>query len=152
MRKTLLLMFAVLFASVAVSAQDGATSPAGAKAVERPLQALPYTPSLDVPSMDRTADPCVDFYQYTCGGWMKNNPIPPDQARWSVYAKVANDNLQFLWGILEDLSKPGALRTPAQQKIGDYFGSCMDTRAIDLRGAEPIGPALKQIAEMRSKT
>ena len=152
MRKTLLLMFAVLFASIAVSAQDGAVSPAGAKAVERPLQALPYTPSLDVPSMDRTADPCVDFYQYTCGGWMKNNPIPPDQARWSVYAKVANDNLQFLWGILEDLSKPGALRTPAQQKIGDYFGSCMDTRAIDLRGAEPIGPALKQIAEMRSKT
>jgi endothelin-converting enzyme/putative endopeptidase len=156
MMKTRLLLFALLIASVAATAQNAspANASAPAKAVERPLQALPYTPSLDVPSMDRTADPCVDFYQYTCGGWMKNNPIPPDQSRWSVYGKLANDNLQFLWGILDDLSKPaagGASRNATQQKIGDYFASCMDVAAIDKRGAEPIAPALKQIAEMKSK-
>ena len=161
MMKSRLLMFTLLFGSAAATGQNGVgaqTAPANgarAKAVERPLQALPYTPSLDLPSMDRSADPCVDFYQYTCGGWMKNNPIPRDQARWSVYHKVADENLQFLWGILEDLSQlrlRGAdSRTPAQQKIGDYFASCMDTAAIDKRGAEPIQPALKQIAEMKSK-
>ena len=159
MTKTRLLMFALLFGTMTAAAQNIASdakqaapgSSTVAKPVERPLQALPYTPSLDVPSMDRKADPCVDFYQYTCGGWMKNNPIPPDQARWSVYGKLGTDNLQFLWGILDDVSKPVASRTPEQQKIGDYFASCMDTAAIEKRGTEPIQPVLKQIAEMKSK-
>jgi endothelin-converting enzyme/putative endopeptidase len=152
MMKTRLLMCTLLVGTLASPAQNSAPAkPVERDAVERPLQALPYTPSLDLPSMDRSADPCADFYQYTCGGWMKNNPIPPDQPRWSVYGKLENDNLQFLWGILDDLSKTSDSRTPAQQKIGDYFASCMDTGAIDRRGTEPIQSALKQIAEMKSK-
>jgi endothelin-converting enzyme/putative endopeptidase len=116
---------------------------------DQPLKELPYTPSLDIPSMDKTADPCADFYQYSCGGWMKNNPIPADQAAWSVYGKLTNENQQFLWGILDELSKGGTNRTPVQQKIGDYFGACMNEAAVEKLGAQPLKPVLNEIAGLK---
>src|SRR3546814_13674248 len=83
--------------------------------------------------MDTTADACEDFYQYACGGWQKNNPIPDDQASWSVYGKLYDDNQRYLWGILSDLaaSKNG---TPDQRKLGDYFAACMDAKAVEPAG------------------
>ncbi len=118
---------------------------------DKPITALPYTPSLDVTSLDKSADPCVDFYQFTCGGWMKNNPIPADQAGWSVYGKLAQDNQRFLWGILDDLAKKTSGRTPAQQKIGDYFAACMDEPAIEKLGFEPLKPQLDEIAAIKTR-
>ncbi|HEX7419669.1 MAG TPA: M13 family metallopeptidase [Thermoanaerobaculia bacterium] len=117
----------------------------------RPLKELPYTPSLDVLSMDKSADPCSDFYQFTCGGWMVSNPIPPDQAAWSVYGKLEEENVQYLWGVLEDDAKTSADRTPVQQKIGDYFAACMDTPAIETLGAKPLQPLLDEIRAIKSK-
>jgi len=124
---------------------------AAAPAEKHPLKSLPYTPSLDLNSMDRIADPCVDFYQYVCGGWMKNNPIPPDQASWSVYAKLADENQQFLWGILEEASDPGRARNAPEQKTGDFFQACMDEPAIEKLGASPLETALGEIAALKSK-
>src|ERR1700722_347386 len=117
---------------------------------QKPLTSFPYTPGLDVSSMDKTADPCVDFYQYSCGGWRKNNPIPGDQARWSVYGKLYQDNQQFLWGILSQLSQQTTGRNADQQKIGDYFGACMDESAVNKLGAKPLKSYLDQIAAMQS--
>ena len=110
-----------------------------------PLASMPYRPSLDLTSLDGSVDPCVDFYKFACGGWMKQNPIPADQAAWDVYAKLANDNQQFLWGILEADAKAGQ-RTAVQQKVGDYFESCMNTAAIDAKGNGPIWTMLQTIA------
>jgi putative endopeptidase len=116
----------------------------------QPLQAMPYSPSLDLTSLDKTVDPCVNFYQYACGGWQKLNPIPADQAGWDVYSKLANDNQQFLWGILEEDAK-AANRTPVQQKVGDYFAACMNTAAIDSLGERPIQPALALVDSMTTR-
>ena len=146
MKKLLVIFFAL---TLAASAQNSAPqSPTELK--EKPLTSFPYTPGLDVTAMDRTADPCTDFYQYTCGGWMKNNPIPADQARWSVYGKLYQDNQQFLWGILDQLSKQTSGRTVDQQKIGDYFGACMDEAAVNKLGAAPLKPYLDEVEAIQS--
>jgi putative endopeptidase len=129
---------------------SAALAPAQQTPVATPFQTMPYSPSLDLSSLDKSVDPCTDFYRYTCGGWMKNNPIPADQASWSVYDKLANENEQFLWGIL-DADAKATDRTPVQQKIGDYFGACMDTPAIDKRGDAPIVPTLAAIDDLSDR-
>jgi len=121
---------------------------------EQPLASLPYTPSLDPAAMDRTADPCEDLYQYACGGWLTNNPVPPDQSRWSVYAKMANENQRYLWGTLEQLARDGAagIRLSANQaKMGDYFAACMNEEAANAQGLKPLQPLLDRIAALGSK-
>jgi len=110
-----------------------------------------YAPALDVTSMDRSVDPCVDFFAYACGGWIKNNPIPPDQSSWDTYSKMQDENLGRLRGILEATSAPDAKRGPVDQKIGDYYASCTDEKTINAKGAEPLKPSLERIEKISSK-
>ncbi|MGB6677726.1 MAG: M13 family metallopeptidase N-terminal domain-containing protein, partial [Terriglobales bacterium] len=112
--------------------------------------ALPYIPSLDVSAMDKSIDPCVDLYHYSCGGWQKKNPIPPDQTSWSVYGKLYQDNLTFLRGILEQSGPSTPQRDAVTQKIGDFYASCMDESAADKRGVAAIQPQLDAIAGLKS--
>ncbi len=121
-------------------------------AADRPTTELPYTPGLDPAAMDRSVDPCVDFYAYSCGGWQRKNPIPPDQTSWSVYGKTATENFQFLWGLLETAaSRPDAERTPSERKVGDFFHACMDEKAVEAAGAKPIAADLAAIDALKSK-
>jgi len=111
-----------------------------------------HTPSLDVTAMDRSIDPCVDFFKYACGGWIKNNPIPPDQSSWDLYSKMEDENKDKLRGILEAASSPDPSRTAVNQKIGDYYASCMDEKTIEDKGIEPLKPELDRIAKISSKS
>ncbi|MBZ5613139.1 MAG: M13 family metallopeptidase [Acidobacteriia bacterium] len=108
-------------------------------------------PVLDVSAMDRTVDPCVDFYAYSCGSWVKRNPIPPDQASWSTYGKLEDENRAQLRTILEDAAKTNGARQAVTQKIGDYYASCMDEPAIEKLGLKPLLPGLDRIAALESK-
>ena len=108
-------------------------------------------PVLDVSAMDPTVDPCVDFYKYSCGGWMKKNPIPSDQSSWSTYGKLQDENLAQLRTILEDAAKANVARGSVNQKIGDYYASCMDEAAIEKLGTKPLAPELERIARLKSK-
>jgi endothelin-converting enzyme/putative endopeptidase len=111
-----------------------------------------YTPALDVTAMDRSIDPCVDFFAYACGGWIKNNPIPPDQSSWDLYSKMEDENKTKLRGILEAASAPDAGRSAVNQKIGDYYASCMDEKAMENKGVEPLKLDLERIAKISSKS
>ena len=148
MRPQVILALSLLSVAPDVPAAPAPASPPAA--AQSPLQNLPYTPSLDVTAMDRSANACADFYQYSCGGWLARNPIPADQASWSVYGKLYEDNQRFLWGILDSLARNSAGRSANQQKIGDYFASCMDETAIEQRGRTPLAPTLAAIDAMTS--
>jgi putative endopeptidase len=129
-----------------VTALAAAQNPA-TQSLQQP--AMPYTPSLDVSSMDKSADPCVDFYQYSCGGWKKNNPIPPDETSWEVYGKLYQDNLNYLRALLEQASS-ASQRDAVTQKIGDFYGACIDESAIEKRGLAPVQGDLDAIGHLNS--
>src|SRR5882762_8520211 len=112
--------------------------------------ALPYIPSLQLDSMDKSIDPCVNFYHYACDGWQKKNPIPADQTGWGVYGKLYQDNLNFLRGILEHAASGSNQRDAVTQKVGDFYASCTDETGIEKSGMEPIKAELEAIARLKS--
>jgi putative endopeptidase len=128
----------------------GMLAPAQNQPATAPAPALPYSPSLDVTSMDKSVDPCVDLYHYSCGGWQKNNPIPPDQTSWDVYGKLFQDNLDFLRAVLEQAAAPVSTRDAPTREIGDFYAACMDEAAVNQRGIAPIQPQLDAIGQIKS--
>jgi putative endopeptidase len=98
---------------------------------------------LEATSIDKTADPCVDFYQFACGGWLASNQIPGDQARWARFSEIEERNKTSIRNILEEDAK-GIGSDPIAKKLGNYYASCMDTAGIEKAGLAPIKPLLEK--------
>jgi putative endopeptidase len=108
-------------------------------------------PKFDVANIDRSLDPCADFYQYSCANWIKNNPIPPDYPDWESFSEVYEHNLGILHAILEKASVNDPKRSPVMQKIGDFYASCVDEQAANKQGVAPLKPELDRIAAVKDK-
>ena len=111
----------------------------------------PAAPGFSVSNIDTTANPCVDFYQYACGSWMKNNPIPSDQARWGRFDQLQERNRAVVREILEAAAKPDAGRDTATRLIGDYYAACLDEKTVEAAGLKPLEGELARIRGLQNK-
>ena len=104
----------------------------------------------DATLVDKTVDPCENFYRYSCNGWFKRNPLPADQTHYGRFTELFELNRLHLKQILEESAVPSATRSANEQKIGDEYASCMDTAAVNKLGVAPLQPELDRIAALQS--
>jgi endothelin-converting enzyme/putative endopeptidase len=129
------------------SAPTGASTPATAEELRV------FDPSL----VDKTVDPCENFYRYSCNGWFKRNPLPADQTSYGRFTELAELNRLHLRQILEEAAVPTAARgadekprSLNEQKIGDEYASCMDVATVNKLGLAPLQPELDRIAALQA--
>jgi putative endopeptidase len=127
----------ILLADARVGAQEPGNQPAASGS------------GIDLAAMDRSADPCSDFYQFACGGWLAKHPILPDRGRYGRFEELQDRNYEILKSILEDAAKPDS--SADLGKIGDYYSSCMDEAAIESKRLDPLEPELERVAAIKTK-
>ena len=93
-----------------------------------------------VANLDKTCKPCDNFYEFAMGGWMKANPIPAEYSSWGTFTQLRDNNLTAMRSILETAAATKAPAGSNEQKIGDFYASCMDTAAIEAAGLKPLAP------------
>jgi putative endopeptidase len=101
--------------------------------------------------LDKSIDPCNDFYAYACSKWKAQNPVPADRPSWGRFNELQQRGEYIVRDILEKASADRPGRSSNEQKIGDYYASCMDESAIEKAGTRPLDPDFRSIAAIQSK-
>ena len=114
-------------------------------------ESSPSSLEFNLDTIDKTVSPCADFYQYSCGNWLKKTQIPADQTMWLSFVQLDERNDLVLKDILEKDSTADPGRDAVDQKIGDFYQACMDEKAVDAAGLTPLKPELARIAAVTSK-
>lgn len=143
-----LLVCAALMSIFYWSALAQTTTPASNSA-----PSLPELDHFDATKVDKSVDPCTDFYQYSCNRWIKDNPLPADEIFWGAFGKLQLWNEAVLHQTaVATAATPAADRTPVEQKVGDYWTACMDEKQRNATALDSLRPALERIDHMRSKS
>ena len=142
------IFFAAALMPVGLYAQTPLGSAGGTESkTASPSELRVFDPSL----IDPSVDPCDNFYRFSCNGWFKKNPLPPDQTSYGRFTELYELNRQHLRQILETAAQADPeSRSANEQKIGDEYGSCMDTEAINKAGITPLKGELERIAALKS--
>src|ERR1035437_3137977 len=144
--RSLIVTAAAIAASLLAAPALSQNAPSGAPAPAAAAELRVFDSSL----IDKTIDPCENFYRFSCNGWFKRNPLPPDQTSYGRFTEFADLNRLRLKQILESTSARTATRSANEQKIGDEYASCMDTATVNRLGLKPLQPELDRIAALKT--
>lgn len=101
-------------------------------------------------NLDRNVRAADDFYEFACGGWIKNNPLPAAFSRFGSFDKLAEDNNERINTILTELLQKQSEKGSVEQKLGDYYRLAMDSTRRNSDGVKPVKPLLNEIAQAKT--
>jgi endothelin-converting enzyme/putative endopeptidase len=116
-------------------------------ASKKPSGNVSFSPDM----LDKSVDPCTDFYAYACSKWEQQNPIPADRPGWGRFNELQERGEYIVRDILEKSGPGKAGRSPVEQRIGDYYAACMDESAIEKAGTKPLDKYFQAIAAVKTK-